>query len=312
MPLNQHTRTNRRQATLLIAGLIAIVGVCGVLVAGTWGLLLALFGVALVVGSTTRQATSVVMRMYKAQQLSRNNAPELLELFVALVQRAGLKQMPRLYYVPSKTLNAFAIGHGEEASVALTAGLIQRLNPRELAGVIAHELSHIQHNDLFVMSLADGLSRIATALGQVGQILLILSVPAWLLGYQVPLLGALVLFLAPGISALLQLALSRSREYNADVGAVRITGDPLGLASALARLETVHTNWLERVMLPGRRETQPALLRTHPHTSDRIERLNAIAGNAPATTVPKPAMYTTQVQHPPLRAPRWHMLGLWY
>jgi len=312
MPLNEHTRTNRRQAALLIAGLVAIVSLCGVLIAGTWGLLLALLGVALVVGSTTRQATSVVMRMYKAQQLTANNAPELLQLFTALVQRAELKQLPRLYYVPSKTLNAFAIGHGDEASVALTAGLIQRLNPRELAGVIAHELSHIQHNDLFVMSLADGLSRIATALGQVGQILLVLSVPAFLLGYDVPLLGAVVLFLAPGISALLQLALSRSREYNADVGAVRITGDPLGLASALARLETVHTNWLERVMLPGRRETQPALLRTHPHTSDRIERLNAIAGNAPATTLPTPDVYTTRVQHAPLRAPRWHMLGLWY
>jgi len=312
MPLNEHTRTNRRQAVLLIAGLVVIVGVCGLLIAGAWGLMLALLGVAIVVGSTTRQATSVVMRMYKAQQLNASNAPELLQLFTALVQRAELKQLPRLYYVPSKTLNAFAIGHGDEASVALTAGLIQRLNPRELAGVIAHELSHIQHNDLFVMSLADGLSRIATALGQVGQILLVLSVPAFLLGYDVPLLGAVVLFLAPGISALLQLALSRSREYNADVGAVRITGDPLGLASALARLETVHTNWLERVMLPGRRETQPALLRTHPHTSDRIERLNAIAGNAPATTLPTPDVYTTRVQHAPLRAPRWHMLGLWY
>jgi len=312
MPLNHHTRTNRRQAILLITGLVFIVGVCGLLIAGRWGLLFTLVGVALVVGSTTRQATSVVMRMYKAQELSRSNAPELMQLFQALVTRAELGQTPRLYYVPSKTLNAFAIGHGEEASVALTAGLVQRLNPRELAGVIAHELSHIQHNDLFVMSLADGLSRITTALGQVGQIMILLSVPAWLAGYDFPVLGALVLFFAPGISALLQLALSRSREYNADVGAVRITGDPLGLASALARLETVHGSWLDRVVRPGRREAQPALLRTHPHTSDRIERLNAIAGNAPATTLPKPKVYTAQVQHPPLQAPRWHMLGLWY
>lgn len=312
MPLNQHTRTNRRHAVLLITGLVLIVGVCGLLIAGTLGLLFALLGVALVVASTTRQATAVVMRMYKAQQLHGGNAPELLQLFEALVQRAELKQMPRLYYVPSKTLNAFATGHGDEASVALTAGLVKRLNPRELAGVIAHELAHIQHNDLFVMSLADGLSRITTALGQVGQIMIVVSIGAWLMGYGFPLLGALVLFLAPGISALLQLALSRSREYNADLGAVRITGDPLGLASALARLETVHSSWIDRVMLPGRRETQPALLRTHPHTSDRIERLNAIADNAPASTLPKPAAYTAQVQHPPLRAPRWHMLGLWY
>lgn len=312
MPLNEHTRTNRRQAIVLIAGLVAIVGVCGSLIAGPWGLLFALAGAGLVVVSTTRQATSVVMRMYKAQQLHAGNAPELVGLFEALVRRAELRQMPRLFYVPSKTLNAFAIGHGEEASVALTAGLVQRLNPRELAGVIAHELSHIQHNDLFVMSLADGLSRITTALGQAGQLMILLSLPALLMGYDFPWLGALVLFFAPGISALLQLALSRSREYNADIGAVRITGDPLGLASALARLETVHNSWFDRVVLPGRRQEQPALLRTHPHTSDRIERLNAIAGNAPATTLPKPKVYTTQLQHPPLRAPRWHMLGLWY
>jgi len=312
VPLDSHTRTNRRHAIVLVVALIALVGLCGVLLAGPFGLLLAFISIALVMFSTTRRASGAVMRMYKAQQLNEHNARDMMQLFAALCRRANLSQLPRLYYVPSKTLNAFAVGHGEEASVALTAGIIERLNPRELAGVLAHEISHIKHNDVFVMSLADGLSRITTALGQGGQIMLLLSLPAVLAGYDFPWLAGVVLFLAPGISALLQLALSRSREYNADVGAVRITGDPLGLASALARLETTQGNWMERILLPGRRETQPAVLRTHPHTSDRIERLNTMAGNAPASTLPQPPVYQTRVSHPPLRAPSWHMLGLWY
>ena len=312
MPLDQHSRTNRRHAIILVLSLIAIVSSCGVILAGPFGLLLAFIAVAFVVASTSRPVAGAVMRMYRAQPLSGHNAPDLVQLFTALCQRARLAKLPRLYYIPSKTMNAFAIGHGEEASVAITAGLLQRLNPREIAGVLAHEISHITHNDVFVMSLADGLSRITAAMGQAGQIMILLSLPALFMGYNFPWLAAIVLLFAPGASALLQLALSRSREYNADVGAVRITGDPLGLASALARLETSQGSWFDRVMLPGRRDTQPAVLRTHPHTSERIERLNEMAGNVRASTLPHPEAYSPSVQHPPLRPPRWRALGLWY
>ena len=311
MAIDAHARTNRLQASLLIAALVALVGLCGLLFAGPTGLLLAAVAVLFVVGATSQRATAVVMRMYRAQPLDRANAPELTQLFDALVRRAEVRR-PQLYYVPSKTMNAFAIGHGEDASVAITAGLLARLNPRELAGVLAHELAHVKNNDVFVMSLADGLSRITTVLGQAGQLMALLSLPAVFLGYDFPWLATAVLFFAPGISALLQLALSRSREHNADLGAVRITGDPLGLASALARLEHLHGRWYDRILRPGRGESQPALLRTHPSTPERIARLNELAGGALATTLPQPPAYRTRVTHPPLAPPRWRMLGLWY
>ncbi|MEM7217112.1 MAG: zinc metalloprotease HtpX [Pseudomonadota bacterium] len=306
----QHRSENRRQSTLLVLSLAAIVGVCGFALAGPLGIFGSLVAIALVAFGNTRVAASAILRLYDARALRPENAPDLHKLFVALVQRARIAPLPRLYYVPSQTINAFAVGTGSQASVAVTDGLLRQLNPRELAGVLAHELSHIRHNDLVVMGLADGLSRVTTILGQVGQLLVLLSIPAYFMGYEFPLFAALVLFFALGASALLQLALSRTREYHADAGAAEITGDPMGLASALARIEHSQGSWFERVFMPGRRDTQPALLRTHPATGDRINRLRELAGERPASTLPAPERLTTSLG-PPLR-PRWHVLGLWY
>jgi heat shock protein HtpX len=196
--------------------------------------------------------------------------------------------------------------------VAVTAGLLRQLNPRELAGVLAHEISHIRHRDLFVMSLADAFSRVTAFLGQAGQLLILLSLPAWLAGMAFPWLGALVLLLAPVASALLQLALSRAREHDADVGAVQLTGDPMGLVSALVKLQEKQGRWLDKVLRPGRGDTQPALLRTHPHTQDRIARLRGIAADLASSTVPTPDLLSAVGVTPPRRQPRWHRSGLWY
>ncbi len=310
--LNDHVSANRNQAILLVLALTAILSLCGFTVAGFVGLGVALFAVILVVSSATRVAATIVLRMYRAQPITTNNAPQLQQLFQALVARTSLQHSPKLYYVPSNIMNAFAVGRGADASIAVTAGLLQQLNPRELAGVLAHELSHVLHNDLFVMGIADALSRITALLGQAGQIMILLSLPALFAGYEFPWVAALVLFCAPGISAMLQLAVSRSREYSADVGAIRITGDPLGLASALQKIEHVHASWFDRVLRPGRREAQPAILRSHPHTEDRVQRLQHMAAAAPASTVPKPEHMLAQTSAQPRPMPRWRALGLWY
>ncbi len=310
--LSDHVSANRTQAIILVLALGGILSLCGLTLAGPMGLALALLAVGLVVLSATRVAAAVVLRMYRAQPINSANAPELAQLFSALVNRTSLSRAPALYYVPSNIMNAFAVGRGDDASIAVTAGLLRQLNPRELAGVMAHELSHILHNDLFVMSIADALSRITALLGQVGQIMILLSLPALLAGYDFPWLAALILFCAPGISALLQLAVSRSREYSADVGAIRITGDPLGLASALKKIEHVHSSWFDKMLRPGRKETQPAILRTHPHTEDRVKRLLAMAEEAPASTVPVPAHMLARSAVSPQVTPRWHRSGLWY
>jgi heat shock protein HtpX len=310
--IHDHRSANRNQALLLVAALTAILCLCGYTLGGFLGLGLALLAVTFVVLGATRAAASVVLRMYRAQPVTAQNAPELMQLFHALVARTTLTQMPKLYYVPSNIMNAFAVGHGDDASIAVTAGLMQRLNPRELAGVLAHELSHILHRDLYVMGIADALSRITTLCGQVGQIMILLSLPAIVMGYSFPWLAAAVLFAAPGVSAMLQLALSRSREYSADVGAVAITGDAFGLASALKKIEQAQGTWFDRLVRPGRKETQPAILRTHPHTENRVERLRAMAGAAESSTLPEPAHFAARSRVSPRPVPRWRALGLWH
>ena len=222
------------------------------------------------------------------------------------------KRPPRLYYIATPMMNAFAVGNHQASAVALTAGLINKLNARELTGVLAHEISHIRHNDMWVMNLADVISRITTALSQLG----FFAIPLLLFGI-LSLLDVVLLIIAPTIATLLQLALSRTREYDADRGAAELTGDPQGLASALQKLERYQGGWLERILLPGRREPDPAVLRTHPTTAERIKRLLALSGKV----LPDPAFVQTPgrvvsaadlpAMHFP-RRPHWHLSGLWY
>jgi heat shock protein HtpX len=216
-------------------------------------------------------------------------------------------------------MSAFATGSREDAAIVLSDGLLRRLERRELVGVLAHELAHVANGDIQVMTFADTLSRITSMLALAGQILLILSIPALLLGLETLPLGALlVLLAAPTLSALAQLALSRNREYEADRTAAELSGDPLGLAAALDKLERSQGRVWEQLMLPGRNLPDPSLLRTHPPTARRIERLVQL--------VP-PAELTRRVVALPLvdpdellallsdhahRAPRWHINGLWY
>ena len=181
--------------------------------------------------------------------------------------------------IPSTTLNAFATGTPDRAAIALTEGLLRRLTLREIAGVLAHEISHIRNNDLAVMATADILSRLTQGLYYAGLAALFINLPALLVAdVAVSWWAVLVLMLAPLLSSLLQLGLSRAREYDADVEAAMLTGDPLGLASALRRLETYTGRVWEDMLppVPARRVPAPSVLRTHPDTASRVERLLAL------------------------------------
>ena len=136
--------------------------------------------------SSARVSPLVVLRGYKAKPISSSQAPGLMQALAGLTRRANLVHMPKLYYVPSSTLNAFAVGRGEDASIALTDGLLRKLSEREIVAVLAHELSHIRHNDLFVMGLADAFGRVTAIIGQVGQVMLLLAIPSLFMGYAFP------------------------------------------------------------------------------------------------------------------------------
>jgi heat shock protein HtpX len=175
-------------------------------------------------------------------------------------------------------MNAFAVGHRHQPAIAVTHGLLGNLSQRELAGVLAHEISHIHSNDVWVMTLADTVSRLTGGLALTGQLLLFINLPLLLFGAAAISWWAILLLLfAPTISLLLQLALSRTREFDADMDAVEITGDPLGLASALHKLDRHQGGLWQRLFLPGRRTRDSWILSTHPSSEERIRRLTELA-----------------------------------
>ncbi|MFB9886367.1 zinc metalloprotease HtpX [Balneatrix alpica] len=217
-----------------------------------------------------------VLRLHRAQALHYNQAPQLYWLLEQLCQRAELASIPRLYWLPSQEPNAFTLGQGRQTAIALSEGLLRRLNSRQLQGVLAHELAHVRQGDWRLLAWADGISRLLRGLSLLGQLGLILALPFWLLGQvQISWGGMLLLVLLPWLSTLLQLALSRTREFSADMEAARLSGDPEGLAQALEALHW-QPGWWQRLLIPAKAEAGSAWLRTHPPTPERIKRLRAL------------------------------------
>lgn len=278
--LNAHKRQNAIQTAVLLAAMGAIVAVSGWLIFGTAGLAWSAVLIGVAILFMPKLPPELLMRLYRGRRVVPQPGDQLSEVLEALTQRAELPRLPQLYVVPSMALNAFAAGKPEHAVIALTEGLLRRLTLREIAGVMAHEISHIRNNDLWVMGVADALTRTTQALSYVAVFLAVLNLVAAFQGEQYASWWAVVfLYLAPLLSNLLQLGLSRAREFDADLEGAQLTGDPLGLAAALRVLEH-HTGRIwEDVMLPapGRRVAIPSILRSHPATEERVRRLVEIS-----------------------------------
>ncbi|NYZ14181.1 M48 family metalloprotease [Azospirillum sp. RWY-5-1] len=309
----RHKINNLIHSGALLGGLGLLLSLTGWTLAGLEGMLLAVMAGALSVLFAPRVSPRMVLGFYGARRLSYTDAPGLFEVVRAVSARAGLASPPTLHCVASPTLNAFAVGGRDQAAVALTDGLLRALTLRELAGVMAHEISHIRNNDLFVMGLADTMASLTRLLSVLGAVLLMVNLPLLLLQREpLPWLAVLLMTVAPALGALLQLALSRTREYDADLDAAYLTGDPEGLASALDRVERVQGRLWEGLVLPRRSTSAgPSLLRSHPHTEDRIRRLLDLR-------TPPPVLH--DLDHLPVhvafpaadRRPRFRLSGYWY
>ncbi|MGO4837732.1 zinc metalloprotease HtpX, partial [Rhizobiaceae sp. 2RAB30] len=214
--------------------------------------------------------------------------------------------MPKLYVIPSRMMNAFAVGRRDDSAIAITDALARTLSTRELAGVLAHEMSHIANEDVRVMAFADMVSRFTSLMSAIGLFSLFLNVVGFAGGYeaQVPWQGVVVLLAAPTVSGLLQMALSRTREFDADLGAAILTGDPDGLAIALRKLERAQGRRWEGILLPGGRIPDPSILRSHPKTEDRIARLAALKTSEETTPDPTPSSPTRPMPTRPSTVPR--------
>ena len=315
---NAHKRRNRWHSLLLVGGIGLILLVPAALIWSWTGALFALLVVVLIAAFGPRVPPETMMRLYRARPVDPRHGGQLTHIVEVLADRAELPTHPRLYVVPSMTLNAFATGNRDRAAIAVTEGLLRRLSLRELAGVLAHEMSHIRNNDLAVMGLADAMTRFTQVMSYMALVLAILNLPSLLLGDDARFSWSaiLLLYLAPAASSFLQLGLSRTREYDADLEGAGLTGDPAGLASALRSLERYQGRFWEDLMfpVPMRRIPQPSVLRSHPATEDRIARLLALEGRphpAPIQVVEEP-MFSLVGVGPIEMAPRYRWPGVWF
>ena len=270
--------------TLLSVILMAIGGAFGGR-SGAFTMLLVSFGINFI---TYWNCDKIALAQYDAKYVSPQDVPELYDLVGKLCQNAKIP-MPKLYVIPTDVPNAFATGRNvNHAAVAITEGLLSRLNKDELAGVISHELSHIRHHDTLIMTLA---ASIASAIGYIAQM------AQWFAIFggrdengerMNPVALIVTIGLAPLAGTLIQFALSRSREYMADASGAEISGKPLALASALEKLD----NYAHHVVMPGAKPATSGLFiinplsavggienlfSTHPSTADRVKRLREIA-----------------------------------
>ena len=317
---------NLRHAALLLLGFVGLVALPAVLVWGVAGLLAVPVVLAIVCALAVQMPPDAVMRLYRATLVPQQDDSQLSSLVDVLAYRAELARRPDLFVIPSLTLNAFAAGSRDHSAIAVTEGLLRRLSLAETAGVLAHEVAHIRNNDLLVMGLADIITRVLQLMSYAAFGLALYNGLAFLTGEDpISWWVVLALYLAPALSSLLQLGLSRAREFQADADAAALTGDPEALASALRRLETYTGHFWEDLMfpVPGRRVPHPSLLRSHPETEDRIARLLALktasAGqdspnqdrHAPLVIVEQP-MVSLVGYGPGDMRPRYRWPGLWF
>jgi heat shock protein HtpX len=272
---------------LLMAGILALFGAIGGVIGGQQGML-----VALAIGGAMNLfaywfSDRMVLAMYRAQEVDETSAPQLYRMVRELAARAGLP-MPRVYLIDQAQPNAFATGRNpEHAAVAATTGLLRLLTPRELRGVMAHELAHVKHRDILISTISATIAGAIATLANFG--MLFGGAHNDREGGGNPLLAILVLILAPIAAMLIQFAISRTREFGADRRGADICGDPRALADALAKIEAY-----ARGIPNPTAEAHPAtaqmmivnplsgggikgLFSTHPATADRIARLHAMA-----------------------------------
>jgi len=276
---------NLMKTAILMAAITALFMAIGSVLGGRQGMMIALV-VALGMNFFSYWfSDKLVLKMYNAQEVDETSAPQFYGMVRELAQRAQLP-MPKVYLINEESPNAFATGRNpEHAAVAATTGILRVLSERELRGVMAHELAHVRHRDILISTVS------ATMAGAISM----LANFAMFFGGRNnegrstnPVVGILVMLLAPLAASLIQMAISRAREFEADRGGAEISGEPQALASALQKIERIakgipleaterHPETAQMmIMNPLSAGGLRGLFSTHPSTDERVEKLMAM------------------------------------
>jgi heat shock protein HtpX len=284
-----HQRNGLKTVALLglMSGLILLAGRA---IGGQGGLVIALFIALAMNGFSYFYSDKLALRSMRAYPVSQVQQPVLYGVVAELAASMRMP-MPRLYVSPTEAPNAFATGRNpDHAAVCCTEGILQLLDERELRGVLGHELMHVYNRDILTSSVAAALAGVITSVAQMMMFASMFGGGGNDEDRPNPLVLLLMALLAPFAAAVIQMAISRTREYDADEVGSRLTGDPLALASARAKLEhgvaarpLVPTPQLQNashlmIANPFRAQDVSRLFSTHPSTADRIARLQAMAG----------------------------------
>ena len=274
--LQRERLTRQLQTGVVLLAMALLFAATGFVLLGTAGLAI-LIGTGLVMlVFVSRQEVKVDTSA--AQPVSREAHPALHEALDELSEKAGIPEKPEPYIVPADEMNAATMGKESKPIMAVTSPMLRALSDRELRAIIAHEIVHLSQHDLSFFKLVMMLQILTMSVARIGWLLLILMWPLALAGgARIPPLAVLLLLGAPVISVLLQAALSRAREYAADLGAVELTGDPEGLASALEKIDRRREQlWRQVLPMPQQRRRGGSILRTHPAQEERVRKLREI------------------------------------
>ncbi|MBS0369368.1 MAG: zinc metalloprotease HtpX [Proteobacteria bacterium] len=277
---------NWLKTSILMAAIIALFGVIGGLIGGKSGMVLALvFGGAMNLFSYWF-SDKMVLRMYNAQEVDETSSPYLYNMVRELAGRAQLP-MPRVYIIHEDQPNAFATGRNpENAAVAATTGILQMLSQRELRGVMAHELAHVKHRDILISTIS---ATMAGAISALANFAMFFSGRDSEGRPANPIASIAVALLAPLAASVIQMAISRAREFEADRGGAEIASDPHALADALMKIDAfargipmptaeAHPETGQMmIMNPLSGRGLAGLFSTHPATEERVSRLRAMA-----------------------------------
>lgn len=276
---------NWLKTSILMAGIVVLFGMVGAALGGAGGMLIALAFAGAMNVYAYWFSDKAVLGMYNAREVDAQSAPKFYSMVKELAANAGLP-MPRVYIIDEAQPNAFATGRNpENAAVAATTGIMQILSERELRGVMAHELAHVKHRDTLISTIS---ATIAGAVSSIAQFGMLFTGGDRDRGVH-PAVAILIMILAPIAAMLIQMAISRSREFEADRGGAEISGDPGALASALQKIhnyahrvpmETAeqHPETAQMMIInPLSGEGIKGLFSTHPQTEERVARLMALA-----------------------------------